>query len=101
MHAHAQNIDAPTRLVGRDEALRREPDVKAADIVDSLTTGIVDSHSLMTYLQGDYEDRGGDIAFRAIASLQFPRTLRQLETYLGMTDPLRQYVPTYAHRVKP
>ncbi|CAG7923664.1 unnamed protein product [Penicillium olsonii] len=65
VHAHAQNLDAPTRLVGRDEALRREPDVKAdAGIVESLTTGIVDSHSLMTYLQGDYEDRGGDIAFK-------------------------------------
>ncbi|KAJ5328278.1 FAD dependent oxidoreductase [Penicillium brevicompactum] len=65
VHAHAQTLDAPTRLVGRDEALRREPDVKAdAGIVESLTTGIVDSHSLMTYLQGDFEDRGGDVAFK-------------------------------------
>lgn len=65
LHAHAQTIDAPTRLVSRNEALRREPDVNAdAGIVESLTTGIVDSHSLMTYLQGDFEDRGGDIAFK-------------------------------------
>jgi L-2-hydroxyglutarate oxidase LhgO len=66
IHAHAQGLgDAPTRLVGREEAQRREPDVKAdAGIVESETSGIVDSHSLMTYLQGDFEERGGDIAFK-------------------------------------
>ncbi|KAJ5374132.1 hypothetical protein N7517_006138 [Penicillium concentricum] len=66
MHAHAQGLgDAPTRLVGREEAQQREPDVKAdAGIVESETSGIVDSHSLMTYLQGDFEECGGDIAFK-------------------------------------
>lgn len=66
VHNHAQALgDAPTRLIGRDEALHREPDVRAeAGIVESETTGIVDSHSLMTYLQGDFEDRGGDVAFK-------------------------------------
>ncbi|OQE39194.1 hypothetical protein PENCOP_c007G00117 [Penicillium coprophilum] len=66
IHAHAQALgDAPTRLVGHEEAQQREPDVKAdAGIVESETSGIVDSHSLMTYLQGDFEERGGDIAFK-------------------------------------
>ncbi|KAJ5142704.1 uncharacterized protein N7515_001491 [Penicillium bovifimosum] len=65
IHSHAQSLDAPTRLVSADEARRREPAVKAdAGIVESLTTGIVDSHSLMTYLLGDFEDRGGDVAFK-------------------------------------
>ncbi|KAJ9488490.1 hypothetical protein VN97_g4799 [Penicillium thymicola] len=66
IHAHAQGLgDAPTRLVGREEAQQREPDVKAdAGIVESETSGIVDSHSLMTYLQGEFENRGGDIAFK-------------------------------------
>ncbi|KAJ5084686.1 hypothetical protein NUU61_009265 [Penicillium alfredii] len=66
VHKHAQALgDAPTRLVGQDEARRREPDVKAdAGIVESETTGIVDSHSLMTYLQGEFEDRDGDCAFK-------------------------------------
>ena len=32
----------------------------------------------------------------AIASLEFPTTLQQLETYLGLTGYLRQYVPFYA-----
>jgi L-2-hydroxyglutarate oxidase LhgO len=65
VHAHAQSLDAPTRLISADEAHRREPAVKAdAGIVESETTGIVDSHSLMTYLLGDFEDRGGDVAFK-------------------------------------
>lgn len=63
-HKLAQTLGVPTRLVGRQEAQAREPEVQAlAGIVESETTGIVDSHSLMTYLQGDFEDRGGDCAF--------------------------------------
>jgi dUTPase len=38
---------------------------------------------------------------KAIANLQFPVTLRQLETYLGMTGALRQYVPYYAQKSEP
>ncbi|KAJ5713847.1 uncharacterized protein N7483_011028 [Penicillium malachiteum] len=66
VHAHAQNLsDAPTRLITAEEAARREPAVKAdAGIVESETTGIVDSHALMTYLHGDFENRGGDCAFK-------------------------------------
>ncbi|KAL1985582.1 hypothetical protein VTN96DRAFT_7562 [Rasamsonia emersonii] len=65
LHEHAQSIGVPTRFVGREEAQQREPDVRAeAGIVESVTTGIVDSHSLMTFLQGDFEDRGGDCAFQ-------------------------------------
>ncbi|PWY82933.1 Vps52-domain-containing protein [Aspergillus heteromorphus CBS 117.55] len=63
-HAHAQNIGVPTRILSASEARRREPEVQAlAGVVESPTTGIVDSHSLMLYLQGDYEERGGDMAF--------------------------------------
>lgn len=65
VHDFAQSISVPTRFVGREEAARREPDVKAdAGILESETTGIVDSHALMTYLQGDFEDKGGDCAFQ-------------------------------------
>ncbi|RAK99114.1 putative GARP complex subunit (Sac2) [Aspergillus ibericus CBS 121593] len=64
VHEHAQRIGVPTRILGPEEARRREPEVQAlAGVVESPTTGIVDSHSLMTYLQGDFEDRGGDCAF--------------------------------------
>lgn len=64
IHSHAAQIGVPTRFVGREEAQRVEPDVRAeAGIVESPTTGIVDAHSLMAALQADFEDRGGDIAF--------------------------------------
>lgn len=33
---------------------------------------------------------------KAIAKIQFPKTLRLLETYLGLTGYLREYVPFYA-----
>lgn len=35
----------------------------------------------------------------AIASLKFPKTLRELETWLGMTGYLRNYIPHYAGKV--
>ena len=38
---------------------------------------------------------------KAIAKLHFPRTLRQLETYLGLTGWLRDYIPHYAGISKP
>ncbi|GKZ24009.1 hypothetical protein AbraIFM66951_010262 [Aspergillus brasiliensis] len=64
VHEHAKRIGVPTRILGQEEARRREPEVQAlAGIVESPTTGIIDSHSLMTYLQGDFEDHGGDCAF--------------------------------------
>jgi L-2-hydroxyglutarate oxidase LhgO len=66
---NAQTIGVPTRFVGAEEAKRREPEVQArAGILESPTTGIVDAHSFMTCLLGDFEDRGGDIALRTRVS---------------------------------
>ncbi|KAL4961297.1 Sac2 family-domain-containing protein [Aspergillus stella-maris] len=63
-HELAKQLGVPTRLLSQAEALEREPEVRGrAGILESTTTGIVDSHSLMTFLQGDFEDRGGDCAF--------------------------------------
>ena len=65
VHEHAQSIGVPTRIVRHEEARRREPDIRAeAGIVESESTGIVDSHSLMVFLQGDFEDKGGICAFQ-------------------------------------
>ena len=65
IHRHAQSLDnLPTRLVDPEEAQRREPDVMARKgILESESTGIVDSHSLMTYLLGEFENQGGDSVF--------------------------------------
>ena len=38
---------------------------------------------------------------KAITQLAFPRTLRDLETYLGMTGWLRNYIQSYAQKVAP
>ena len=69
VHDFAQSVGVPTRFLSKAEASRREPDVRAeAGVLESPTTGIIDSHGLMTYLQGDFEDKGG------ITALQSPVT---------------------------
>ena len=56
-------INVPVRWVSHEEAQRREPAVRAeAGILESPTTGIVDSHSLMVCLQGRLEEAGGTVA---------------------------------------
>lgn len=72
IHEFAQSISVPTRFLSTEEAKRREPDVRAqAGVLESPTTGIVDSHSLMQYLQGDFEEQGGICAFHSpVTSIQ-------------------------------
>lgn len=66
VHKFANSIGVPTRFVSLQEGKDREPDVRAdVGILESETTGIVDSHSLMSYLEGDFQDRGGDCAFHS------------------------------------
>ncbi|KAL2175586.1 FAD dependent oxidoreductase [Thermothelomyces heterothallicus CBS 202.75] len=58
-----REIHVPVRWVGAEEAARREPAVRAdKGILESPTTGIVDSHSLMMSLLGQFEDAGGTVA---------------------------------------
>ncbi|KAI0850510.1 FAD dependent oxidoreductase [Daldinia vernicosa] len=53
----------PTRWVGREEARRLEPEVRAlGGVLESPETGIVDSHALMTALLGQFEESGGVLA---------------------------------------
>lgn len=64
IHEFASSIGVPTTFLSREDITRREPDVRAeAGVLESESTGIVDSHSLMTFLEGDFSDRGGDCAF--------------------------------------
>lgn len=56
-------VHVPVKWVGREEAARREPEVRAdRAILESPTTGIVDSHTLMESLLGDFENAGGTVA---------------------------------------
>ncbi|EGS21517.1 uncharacterized protein CTHT_0033760 [Thermochaetoides thermophila DSM 1495] len=58
-----QEIHVPMRWVGAEEAARREPAVRAEKgVLESPTTGIIDSHSLMMCLLGKFEDAGGTLA---------------------------------------
>ncbi|EXJ64265.1 hypothetical protein A1O7_00601 [Cladophialophora yegresii CBS 114405] len=61
LHAFAQRIDVPTHFLARKEIQTQEPDVRAeAGVLESPTTGIIDSHAFMAYLEGSFDERGGD-----------------------------------------
>jgi L-2-hydroxyglutarate oxidase LhgO len=69
VHEFSKTINAPTYFLSLEEAKEREPDVNAsAAILESPTTGIVDSHSLMSYLEASFQDSGGDCAFNSTVS---------------------------------
>ncbi|KAK2737697.1 hypothetical protein FQN57_007445 [Myotisia sp. PD_48] len=60
IYQHAKHLNVPIRFVSTDEAREREPEVQAkAGVLESPSTGIVDSHGLMSYLHGDFEEKGG------------------------------------------
>ncbi|KAF2450355.1 FAD dependent oxidoreductase [Karstenula rhodostoma CBS 690.94] len=66
IHEFSKQVGVPTRFLSKEEAQRREPDVRAeAGVLESTSTGIVDSHSLMQFLEGDLENRGGICAFKS------------------------------------
>ena len=58
-----REINVPVRWVSPREASQREPAVRAEKgVLESPTTGIIDSHSLMLCLLGIFEDYGGTLA---------------------------------------
>ncbi|KAJ9149041.1 putative FAD dependent oxidoreductase [Pleurostoma richardsiae] len=60
VHDACAATGVPVRWVSAAEAAAREPAVRAeAGVLESPTTGIVDSHGLMVALQGLFEDAGG------------------------------------------
>lgn len=74
VHDFSKSIDVPIRFISKDEAQRREPDVRAeAGALESPTTGIVDSHSYMQFLHGDFEESGGTTALASpVTKIQAP-----------------------------
>ncbi|SMQ54636.1 unnamed protein product [Zymoseptoria tritici ST99CH_3D1] len=66
VHDFAKSIGVPIRYISKEEAQRREPEVRAeAGALESPTTGIVDSHAYMQFLQGDFENEGGTLAIQS------------------------------------
>ena len=59
----AKSIGVPTHFIPLSEAHTREPDVRAEKaVLESPTTGIVDSHAYMSYLEFDLETKNGVLA---------------------------------------
>ncbi|KAJ4364400.1 hypothetical protein N0V83_008994 [Neocucurbitaria cava] len=88
VHSFASTIGVPTNFISKDEAQRREPAVRAeAGALESPTTGIVDSHSLMQFLEGAFESHGGILALHSpvthIAPIDSGRSGWEITT----TDP--------------
>jgi 2-hydroxyglutarate dehydrogenase len=74
VHEFSKQMGVPTRFLSPEEGKRREPDVQAkAGILESTTTGIVDSHTYMQYLLGDFEDRGGITALNSSVTRILPQ----------------------------
>jgi 2-hydroxyglutarate dehydrogenase len=66
LHKFTRSIGVPTRFVSLDEAAKLEPFVRAeAGILESPTTGIIDSHAYMQHLLGSLLDHGGDVAYHS------------------------------------
>ncbi|MCJ1309522.1 hypothetical protein MMC25_003182 [Agyrium rufum] len=64
LHKKTQDIGVPTHFISSAEAKSREPDVRAeVGALESLTTGIVDSHGLMAWLEGSFIENGGTTVY--------------------------------------
>lgn len=63
MHERVTALGVPIEWVSDKDRASLEPDVKAtAGALNSPTTGIISAHSLMLYLEGEFENNGGTIA---------------------------------------
>lgn len=63
-HEFTKSIGVPTNFIPLSVVNVREPDVRVGEAcLESPTTGILDSHAFMTYLESDFQNRGGDLAY--------------------------------------
>ena len=63
-----KNGVADLEMIGENCIESIEPNLKAIKAILSPSTGIVDSHSLMLSLQGDFESDGGIVSFNSSAT---------------------------------
>lgn len=69
VHTFATSIGVPTRWISPSEAKEREPDVRCeSGALESLSTGILDSHAFMQVLLGQFEEAGGVAVFGSSVS---------------------------------
>ncbi|KAK5677053.1 hypothetical protein LTS10_010241 [Elasticomyces elasticus] len=74
VHDFATSMKIPIRFLSHEEVKLREPDVRAeAGVLESPSTGIVDSHGYMQALHGDFEEFGGTTALASpVSRIQAP-----------------------------
>jgi 2-hydroxyglutarate dehydrogenase len=73
VHKFSRSIGVPTHFVSLDDAKKLEPFIRAqVGILESRTTGIIDSHAYMQYLLGAFLDHGGDIAYHSTVTTISP-----------------------------
>jgi 2-hydroxyglutarate dehydrogenase len=98
LHNFASSIGVPTRFLSRTEITNLEPDVRAqAGVLESESTGIIDSHALMSYLEADFLDRGGTSALHtAVTGIDPPNPAHGTNEYTIHTssNPLNHSSPT-------
>ncbi|KAJ9496177.1 hypothetical protein H2202_008423 [Exophiala xenobiotica] len=69
LHTFTQSIDVPTQFLSSQQIKDREPDVRAeAGVLESPTTGIIDSHAFMAYLEGAFDEQGGDQVMNTVVT---------------------------------
>lgn len=69
IHEFTKSIDVPMQFLSRKEIEEQEPDVRAeAGVLESPTTGIIDSHAFMAYLEGSLDERGGEQILNTIVT---------------------------------
>jgi L-2-hydroxyglutarate oxidase LhgO len=81
----ANGVNGLSFLTG-EEARALEPNLACTGAVLSAHTGIIDSHALMLALQGDLEDAGGVIAFRAPVE-RISKSGTQWKVQVGGSEP--------------
>lgn len=95
VHGFAKSMGIPIRYVSKEEAHRREPEVRAeAGVLESSSTGIIDSHAYMQFLHGSFEEEGGDTALASPVTRIDPPTPSSPDWKIWTSPPGRsQPVP--------
>lgn len=87
-HEFTKLIGVPTYFISLDEARQREPDVLARNaVLESPTTGIIDSHAYMSYLESDFQSKGGDLACHTKLDAVEPRSSGEEGYHIHTTSP--------------
>ncbi|KAJ1343895.1 hypothetical protein BSLG_001556 [Batrachochytrium salamandrivorans] len=65
LHLKAQDLAVPTYFLDKTTAQRQEPNVYAHSVLVSPTTGIIDSHEYMQYLESSFISQKGITSYRS------------------------------------